>query len=260
MQDTNVYIAIVAVAAMALIGRIIINRNKKGDVVNWGKLLSVALALIAFVATFSLFDPHRALQWYKGEATLLEAQTSSIAGRRASAEIPRFASSTDEQHGLYYVLQVKTLTPTGYYRTKMPYGNTDTERSVEETESEHIAIKHTTNNFPITRNPADNEQLYIPIYLAQLANNGSVLVAMEQADENENGELPVAALRFTDQKLASIALRADSAAISDYYFVAFDDVRFGKNTTNYLIYKAIAGLIVAILIALGYLITEKVRK
>lgn len=259
MQDSKMLIAIVAVAVMALVGRIIINQNKKGDNIKWGKLLSIFFALCAFVITFILFNPHRALQWYKGEATQAEAKTSCIAGRKAAADIPRFASSADEQRGLYYVLQVKQMTPTGYYRTKMPYGSAETERNVEETESEHTVIKRTTSRFPITRNPGDNEQLYMPIYLAHLINNGSVLVAIEQDDVTENGELPVAMLRLTDEKLSDIALSADSTAIANYYFVAFDDVRFGNNTTNYLIYKAIAGLIVAILIALGYLIWARVR-
>lgn len=260
MGETQMLVAIVAVAIMALIGRILINKNKKGDTIKWGKILSITLAMVAFVVTFSLFNPHRFIQWYKGEATLNESKTTCIAGRKAGADIPRFAGEADDQGTLYYALQVKQMTPTGYYRTKAPYGHAETERSEEQTESDKTVIRHTTTRFPITRNISDKADEYMPLCVAQLANHGSVLVALEEQDIVSEGELPVAMMRLTDEKLSEIALATDSTIIADYYFVAFDEARYNNNTTNYYLYKAIAGLIAAIVVAVVYLVSVRLKK
>lgn len=252
-------LAIVVIAVLALIGRILINKQKKGDNINWLKLLSVFLAVVAFVTAFITVNPHRIIQSYKGEATMSDASAECIAGRKAGKDINRFAGPSDDMGMLYYALQVKDMTPTGYYRQKKSYqAVADVERKVNETESDKEVITRKTNMFPITRNPNDKIDSYMPLYMAQLANKGTVLVAIEEEDVCV-GELPVAMMRDTDEKLASIALNADSTAISSYYFVAFDEDRYTHNQTNYYIYKGVAGLIGAIVVAMIYLILCRVK-
>lgn len=260
MENNKMLLAIVVIAVLALIGRILINKQKKGDTIGWTKLLAVFFAVVAFVFAFMFTNPHRIIQHYKGEASKSDAVKECIAGRKASRDIDRFAGPSDDMGDLYYALQVKAMTPTGYYRQKMPYGSTvDVDRTVEESESEKEVIKRKTSSFPITRNPGEKMDSYMPIYLAQLENKGSVLVAIEEADTYSN-ELPIAMMRDTDDKLAKIAHDADSTAIVDYYFVAFDEGRYARNQTNYYIYKGIAGLIGAIVVALIYLIVSRVKK
>lgn len=253
-------LAIVIIAVLALIGRILINKQKKGDNIGWTKLLAVFSAVVAFVTAFSFTNPHRIIQQYKGEASKAEAVSECIAGRKAGKDVDRFAGPSDDMGDLYYALQVKAMTPTGYYRQKMPYGGAiDVDRKVEESESEREVIKRTTSSFPITRNPGDKIDSYMPLYMAQLENKGSVLVAIEE-DDTYARELPVAMMRDTDDKLAKIAYDADSTAIYSYYFIAFDEDRYARNQTNYYIYKGIAGLIGMIVVALIYLIVSRVKK
>ena len=260
MSQNTLLFAIVVVAVLALAGRILINRQKKDDTIGWGKLIAVFSAVVVFVVLFSQFDPHRFVQWWKGAASRDEARTECIAGRKAAKDISRFAGPSDDQGNLYYALQVKDLEPTGYYRVKTPYTDeAEVERSEAETESEHLAISRRTSVFPITRNPGENADKYLSLYLALLENKGSVLVALEEADANV-GELPVAMMRSTDEKLRDIALKTDSTAIVDYYFVAFDESRYAHNATNYYIYKAIVGLMGAIVVALTYLMISLKRK
>ena len=86
------------------------------------------------------------------------------------------------------------------------------------------------------------------------------MVALEEQDVVDNGQLPIAMMRLSDEKLSRIAIESDTTAISNYYFVAFDESRYNSNTTNYYIYKAIAGLIAAIVVALTYLIVVKISQ
>lgn len=258
-MDNKMLLAIVIIAVLALIGRLIINKQKKGDNINWTKLIFIFLSVIVFVGAFVVVNPHRLIQDYKGIVSISEATTECIAGRKADKDINRFAGPSDDMGVLYYALQVKDLTPTGYYRQKKSFETKpEVERKVNESEAEKEVITRKTNRFPITRNPGDNIDSYLPIYLAHLANKGSVLVAIEEQDAKE-GELPIAMMRNTDEKLAAIASEADSTAIRDYYFLAFDEDRYSQNQTNYYIYKGIAGLIGAIVVALVYLIMGKLK-
>ncbi|MCQ2204535.1 MAG: hypothetical protein MJZ15_08855 [Bacteroidales bacterium] len=272
MHDSKILLAVVVVAVLALIGRILINKNKDNDTVNIPKLLSIALAVVCFVTGFMLFNPQRFMMWYEGEASLSDAQNGCIAGRKAARDINRFAGPSDDTGDLYYALQVKSLVPTGYFRIKKTYmSNADVERKVEETESNKEIIRHTTNVFPITRNPGDKADLYIPLYLAKLANKGAALVAIDESDvpsgivDSDNSstdvvELPIAMMRLTDDRLHDIALKTDSTAMSDIYFVAFDEDRYAHNEMNYYLHKGIAGLIGAIIVALIYLVFARFNR
>lgn len=262
MEESKILYAVIVVAILALIGRILINREKKGDNIGWSKLIAIALAVVVFVGLFLTFKPHRFANFFAGQATLEEAKTECIAGRYAAKDVNRFASPADDKGQLYYVLQVAELTPTGYFRNRMPVRHEpDVERTVKESETNKEVISRTTNQFAVTKNPGDNQGKYLPLYIARLANAGKVLVALEEEDVptsiSDYAELPVAMMRPTDDKLASIALKTDTTAIADYYFVAFDEDRYARNQVNDYVYRGSAGLLGAIIIALAYLIYRK---
>lgn len=260
MSENTIIYAIVTVAVLALVGRLLIKRKRGGDNINWGKLIGLFGGVVAFVVLFTTFNPHRAIQWWKGEVMTADAQSECIAGRKAGKDITRFAGPNDDRGELYYALQVKGLEETGYYRIKTPYAaETQVERDEKETESNMLAIERKTSMFPIRHNPSDNIDQYMPIYMATLENKGKVLVAMESEDAKV-GELPVGMMRLTDEKLKDIALKSDSTAITDYYFILFDEARWARNSTNYYFYKGIAGVAGAIVVAFIYLIFSMLRK
>lgn len=260
MTENTITYIIVAVAALALIGRLLINRKQKGKDIKWSQLTALVVGIVAFVTAFNVANPHRIEQWWKGEATADEAKSQCIAGRKAGKDINRFAGPSDDSGELYYALQVKAMDETGYYRIKSPYNaETEVERGEKETEGNTLAIERKTTKFAIRHNPSDNQDDYLPIYMATLQNKGKVLVAIEAQDAIA-GELPVGMMRPTDDKLKEIALKTDSTALADYYFVVFDEARWARNSTNYIMYKGIAGVSCAIIVAMIYLIYSIRRK
>lgn len=255
MDNSKLLLAIVVIAVLALVGRLIINKQQKNGSINVAKLLALFGGVVVFVITFSLFNPHRFWQWYEGEASMEDGRSGCIAGRKAGKDITRFAGPSDDNGGLYYALQVSELTPTGFFRTKNPIGFDDTQRTVEQNDNEKEVIRHTRNMFDITRNPGDKAEKYMPIYLATLVNKDHALVAIEEEDAVV-GELPIAMMRPTNEKLASIA-SATEDTFTEFYFVAFDEARYARNATANYIYKGAAGLLGAIAVALAYLIWKR---
>lgn len=45
MEESKILYAVIVVAILALIGRILINREKKGDNIGWAKLIAIAWLL-----------------------------------------------------------------------------------------------------------------------------------------------------------------------------------------------------------------------
>lgn len=264
MDNDKILYAILAVAVLALIGRLIINSNiKKNKQISWARIIVIVVDAVVFGAVFVNFDAYRAQLWWQGPAIRTDARGgNNICGREAGYNIARFTRPADECGELYYALEVTELTPTGYYRLKdFREAEKSVDRDVRETEGNTNIITRKTSTFSITRNPGERAAEYLPYYIATLSGDGKTLVAMEEADA-QIGTLPVAMLRPTDERQQQIIRQcADSTIISDYSFVAFNEQAYAKNSFNYVIYRAIAALIVLIvLIIVEQLIFRKYAK
>ncbi|MBP5366072.1 MAG: hypothetical protein J6Y82_09165 [Bacteroidales bacterium] len=260
-MERTVLISVLVIAALAVVGRIIINRRAKRGDIKWGKLIAIGIIAAAFFVTFFSFDPHRAWQWYEGEASLSEARYECISGRKAAADIPRFASEADTAQGNYYALVAREIEPTGYYKLKCSNDlYNQVERTEEETLSDHLAIKRKTTLFEVVRTPSDgNADKYMPVYVVSIEGGKRVLAAMEEPDAH-TGLLPVGLMLPLTDRLATVAERTDSlhtSLITDYYFNLFNEPRYSSNTFNYVIYRACAALVVAIVLGIVYMIVFK---
>lgn len=251
MDNDKILFAILAVAVVALIGRLIINRNiKKNKPISWVKLLVIVVDAIVFGAVFINFDAYRAQLWWQDAAIRSDAQGgNNICGREAGYDIARFTRPADECGELYYALEVTDLAPTGYYRLKdFREAEKSIDRDVSTSESNSDIITRKTSTFSVTRNPGERMAEYLPYYIATLSAEGKALVAMESVDA-QPGTLPIAMLRPTDERQQQIISQcADSTIISDYSFVAYNEKAYAANSFNYVIYRAIAALIVLIVL------------
>lgn len=254
MDNSSIIIAILVIAVMALIGRIIINRQQKKNI-SWAKIGSVGLIVVVFILVFLFFDAHRFMQWYEGEATMLDARTQCISGRKAANDIPRFSSLSDTLPSNYYAIEAIALEATGYYKLKNNLEIDQTlDRSVAETENNSLAIKRKTSLFGITRTPSDNIDKYLPIYFVTLKNGGKVVACMEPQDANV-GVLRIGMMRPMEERMFNAMQKVDSLDIVEkgYYFNLFNDQRYIANQNNYLIYRMIAALLVAIIFGIIYI-------
>lgn len=140
------------------------------------------------------------------------------------------------------------MRPTGFYRLKnMRDTENYVERKVDNTEADSHIIHRKTSLFGLTRNPRDNADKYLPIYVATLENSGKVLVAMPEY-EAAAGELPIGMMQPADRLQTVIDEVADTSLIADYYFLAFDEAQYARSAFSYTIYRVIAAIIATIVV------------
>lgn len=254
-MDTNLLYAIGAIAVLALVARIIINKYKGGNI-KWEKLVFIGLMVVAFALVYFAFDPYGAKMWWEGEATLKEAITEDVVGREAGSDIPHFASQMDEGKGRYYVLDVVSVEPTGFYCLKS-YRDliNSVERTEQTTENSGKIIKRKMSLVEITRNPGERQDKYLPIYRITLEGNGSVLACMRESDANST-TLPIAEMIPMTDRINSVIERLEGekeSIIKDYYFSLYNSSYYNE-ISGYkgLIYKAIAGIVAAMIVAIVY--------
>lgn len=254
-MDTNLLYAIGVIAVLALVGRILINRYKGGSI-NWMKMGFIGLMVVAFALVYFTFDPYEAKMWWDGEATLSEGTMNDLSGRKAGADIPHFASDMDANRGRYYALDATTLTPTGFYCLKsLKELANSVERTEELSQNDTKIIKRKTSLLEITRNPGERIDKYLSVYKVALEGKGEVLACMREEDANAN-ELPVALMVPMVERMLSVAERIEgekSELITDYYFILYNCDFYNRNVgLNMLIYKGIAGIVAALVIAIIY--------
>lgn len=263
-MDQSIIIAVVVIAVIALVGRILINRYNNRKNIAWVKMGAIGIGVIAFLITFINFNPHRAWQWYEGEAYLIEGTNTNICGRKPAKDIPRFASPNDTVNSNYYALEASAIEHSGYYKLKC---SNDLHNMVERTEQETVtnrkAITRKTSLFEVVRTPDENIDKYLPVYVITLRDSGKVIACMEEEDA-KIGTLPVGLMMPMSDKINTIVERIDtthSEIISEYYFNLFNEPRYSSNTFNYTIYRACAAIFVAIIIGIIYnVIIRKSRK
>jgi uncharacterized membrane protein YeaQ/YmgE (transglycosylase-associated protein family) len=254
-MEKNLLLAIVVVAAIALVARILINKHKSGSIA-WRKLGFIGVMMMAFAITYFTFDPYSAKIWWNGKASLSDAKIADITGREAADDIPHYASDIDANKGRYYVIDTKMIEPTGFYVLK---SSKDLDNAVERTEemskNDKKVIKRRTSLIEITRNPGERIDKYVPVYKVTLANKGEVMACMQE-DDAERDVLPVAMLKPMSESINSVIERLESEKselITEYYFNLHNTTEYNKLVGyNNLIYKFIAGLVTAIIVAVIY--------
>ncbi len=259
MDNQTIIWATVIIAAVAVLGRVAINFQKKGSI-NWYKLLLLAVAIVASLVGYVNVDPQRVIDSWRGEASLTESHHRNIAGRTPGADIPCFGKVYADNSGAYCAPVADSLSRTDYYVIKDMSVVDATERDVEVSEDNRERIKRKTTMFEVTKNPKDNAEKYLPLYKLSLTSGYKILAAIDERDVNDPKSLPVARIADSSDRLMSIASKLDTALIADSYLICFNTQEYSNNQTNYLIYRAIAGLLFAIVSVLVLMAIKRFSK
>lgn len=260
MDNSTIIWATIIIAIIAVIGRIIINNQKKGTI-NWFKLLLLGVAVFACLLGYMNVDPQRVIDSWRGEAAIAESRTMNIAGRVAGEDIPCYAKAISENGGQYCVPVVDSLSRTEYYLIKdVQILGESSEREVEESIDNRQKISHKTTVFEVTKNPKGNADKYLPLYKLSLTSGGAILAAIDERDAKDVSALPVARIVESSARIVSLAEKLDTSMISEEYLVCSNTQDFVRNQTNYIIYRAIAGVVFAILAVLVLMLVKYITK
>lgn len=260
MDNSTIIWATFIIAAIALVGRIVINHQKKGTI-NWFKLLLLGVAVFACLIGYMNVDPQRVIDTWRGEATIAESKTMDIAGRIAGEDIPCYAKAVANNEGRYCVPVVDSLSRTEYYLIKdVHLLSESTEREVEESVDSRQKISRKTTVFEVTKNPKGNADKYLPIYRLNLHSGSTILAAIAERDAKNVSNLPVARIVESSNRIVSLAEKLDTSMISEEYLVCYNTHDYVSNQTNYIIYKAIAGVLFAILSVLVLILVKHITK
>ena len=249
MENSQIIWTTVIIAAIALIGRIVINRQQKGAI-NWYKIMLVGVAIVLFFVGFIFFKPQQCIDMiqdtFTGKVSLIDGQHMNIAGRRASEEFPRYESNTYEG-GMYCVPVADSVKHTGYYILKNKQDMNDIEREEKHSEDNRVQITRTSTTFEMSRNPGDKREKYLNIYKFTLKSGDKVLVALEADNVDASDEMPICRITPCSDRLTRTASTLDSTLVTDIYLLGFNSEQWASNQFNYIIYRVIAGIIFAIL-------------
>lgn len=258
MDNQTIIYATVIIAAIAVLGRVAINYQKKGSI-KWYKILLLAVAIVAFLVGYVNVDPQRVVDSWRGEATLAESYHRNIAGRVPGPDIP-CAGKVFADGGLYCAPVVDSLSRTDYFIIKNIALTDATERDVELSEDNRERIKRKTTMFEVTKKPKDNAEKYLPLYKLSLTSGYKVLAAIDERDAENPKCLPVARIVESSDRLMSIAAKLDTTIVPESYLMCFNSDEYSNNQTNYLIYRAIAGLLFAIVSVLVLMSIKRFSK
>ncbi len=261
MEDQQILIAVVVIAVLALVGRLLINKGvKKG--INWRKVGMIGGVMVVFMLTFMLYNPERMRLWWKGEATLSEGKSESIAGRKPGDDIPRLRSTDEIVGEIYYTIVPDSMHFTGFYRVKdLRTLEDNVDRKVQEGETSHgpaQVIERKTSAFELTKNPQDEEK-YLPVYVAVFGDGTKVVTLMEERDA-ELEVKPISVLRPVDDTIRRVLRNeGDESVITDFYLLAYDEQHGNRSYTETLVDRCIAGLAMAIAAAFVFMIVWRKR-
>ena len=172
MPTNQILTAVIVVAAMALIGRLLIAQQRKGKI-DWPTIVGVLLLCGLFIGLFLGLDAYRVDLWREGAATADDCRHGGVIGRKAGDGATVVDKVSDNMADIFFAMNVSGVSHSGYWKLKQADSREDnTERSVEESQigDGKVAIKRVVRNFDITKNPDDeNKSLYLPIEIATLA-------------------------------------------------------------------------------------------
>ncbi|MBR6250857.1 MAG: hypothetical protein IKR17_06665 [Bacteroidales bacterium] len=258
-MDKHVIISVVVIAVMALLVRIIINKQQITKI-NWQKIALIFSALVIYFAVFLSVDLYKMKIYFKGEATLEDSKTEDITGLKPAqaSRIIELTSAREVAGQFYYIPKPAKLESTGYYLIKnhsVIYSSVDREVKTSENSSQIISRK--TNLFEVTRTPGDNIDNYIPIYSAVFADSTRMLIAVLPCYADVDN-LPIGRIQQITGKLEEVAGETND---NEFYITTFNLSLYDSNYFNViLIRSAIALAVVIIFVSAFYGIRTIIRR
>lgn len=261
MQNEQILTVVVVIAVVAVIGRVIINRQQKGGI-NWLKVGGILLLAVVFVGTLLSVDSYRLATWMAGSVdTQDDVSQNHVVGRPAGSVI-QIEESAENGLPLFFALLADSVSPTGYYLIKEGVAENAVNREVlvSQSDSSRTAIKRTTSTFAITRHPT-NPSDYVPIYRLSLKSGEKLLAVMTPYDAADAlAPTPVMTARPLTGKMADIAARQPDLN-QMVYVSAFDSPYYAASQPTRLLYAAIVALIATGLVgAIAFCILKLIRK
>lgn len=241
MENEQILTAVVVIAVLAVVARIIINRQQKGGI-NWLKLGSVIALAGVFVGSMLMVDAYRLETWIGGqvEADELSASASHVVGRTPADCTPTLNGLDGQVVPMFFALDADSVAPTGYWKKKQKEADsTVREELVSKSDSSRTAIKHTTRGFDIMRHPDDKSQ-YVGIYRLVMPSGEKVLAIMTDYDAHA-GVTPVGTSIALEGKMAQIAA-ADSSLNQNVYVSFFDTAHYTNGRSVLLAIAAVFAL------------------
>ncbi len=254
MENEQILTAVVVIAVLAVVARVIINRQQKGGI-NWLKIGSIVALAVVFVASMLSIDAYRLETRMGGqvEADELSASASHVVGRMSSDCTPTLNGLEGQVVPMFFALNADSVTPTGYWKKKLKEADTmEREEMVSKSDSSRTAIKRTTRGFDIMRHP-DDESQYVGIFRLSMPSGEKVLALMTDYDAHA-GVTPVGTTIALDGKMAQIAA-ADSTLNQNVFVSFFDTAHYTNGRSVLLAIAAVFSLVVtAVVGALGRLV------
>lgn len=260
MTDNYVLTAALVVASLAVIGRVLINSQRRGRI-DWGKIAVIFAAAAALLLTALYFDPYRAETLLRGSAGRDDLDRGLCLGRKPDSDAPRLAALDNGILFPQFAVLFDEVEATGYHKRKLdPASEPDLVQRqdlVSASDTARTAIRRVTNVFDITRNPRDADD-YLPICVATLHCGERVLAVLAPYDAHA-GESPVLAARPLAGKMQQIAEKSVPCN-QEIYLVGYDSLRLQGRRYTYLAAKLlVGGLAAALVAALGMALRKKKR-
>lgn len=252
-EQVIIYSAIV-IAAIAVAGRLIINRQQRSKTIDWYRIFVILAAVVALIGGYYVFPAHEAAEGMKGIATQKEAARNDIAGRKGALDIEQFRADMESPAQLFYRMKPDSLSFTGFYMQKA-FGSADVDREEQENENGGAIIKRKQNKFAITKNPADKDD-YMQIYVAYLDGQKVLLAAPASYEEDLLETGLVARYTYLDAKQLRIAQQ--NGCQEQCMLVCFSQRNYTANSTLYIIYRLIFGIVVAIMTVAALLVVKRI--
>lgn len=260
MENEQILTVVAVIATLAVVGRIIINRQQRGGI-NWLKVGGIVLLAAVFVGTMLSIDSYRLATWASGRVDSEEDMRSGhVVGREAGPAI-KVEEKVSGGLPMYFALTADSIAHTGYWVIKEGVAEAATEREilVSRTDTARTAIRRTTSTFSITRHPVD-ESRYAGIYRLTLKGGEKVLAVMADYDAMRRGVTPVMTSSPLTGKMADIAARQDGVN-QMVYVSAFDSGYYASSKASRLLWAALVALAATLAVgAAGLAIIRIVRK
>ena len=246
MGSSSVLVAVVVVALMALVARLLILK-KRQDKIDWWTVGGVLCLCGLFVGLFFGIDAYRLDVWREGAASQSDCRFGGVVGRQAGEGVLVGEDIRSDGMPMFFALSVDSVRPTGYWRLKQ---SADRDESAVRTVSESqagdgkVAIKRVVSLFDVVKKPTD-ESLYTPVSIASLPSGQKVLWVSTDYDAH-SGVTPIGELHPLGGKMAEIA-SADSTVSQEVFFQTYDAQRERTSAASYVLMRALVALLAVML-------------
>ncbi len=266
MPTSDILIVVLVIATLAVVARVLINRQQSGKSIAWNKVVVALGAAVSFALCFALADPYRVETWQLGNVSAADLRSGkNIIGRHADTDsgVAHYDSISLQGMPLFFTVSMSDTTMTGLYmrRDEAPAEVVQTDIKTSRSDDNKIAIERTTRNFQFTHHPDDPAD-YLPIVLLRLSSGQQVLSVMPSYDYALGSSSPVATLRPLPSRMQRLLQDMPNGenVVSEVYLSAFDHHRFATAHAQYPIRRTIVGLIGAVIVAAILLLITYIRK